>query len=94
MTTVQVLTKAMKLIEKGWCKGSQIVHRDGSVSYCASWAIGQVAGRGSSCGARTVLKEVIGCPCVVAWNDAPSRRKSHVLAAYKKAIELAKARQL
>lgn len=91
MTTAQVLTKAMKLIEAGWCQGRGVAKfKDGSVAYCP---VGAISRAGGSEEEQRILRDVIRKPSIFAWNDRPSRRKSHVLAAFRKAIELAKERQ-
>jgi coenzyme F420-reducing hydrogenase delta subunit len=100
MDTVEVLTKARALIDcpERWCRGG-LALRDrmgGVLAMCAMGACYYAANETfhDQMDAVSELRKAIGLPkgrAISDWNDAPERTHSEVLAAFDKAIELAKA---
>lgn len=86
------LDEAIKLLEAGWCKGSEAKTADGrnvpvehpeAVCFCAVGALrktGQI--ELSSTLARRVRFTVLW-----AWNDMPSRTKEEVIALFRQVNE-------
>lgn len=98
-TTVQVLTKARALIKHGWCREYVAVTRAGdcvippsrgAVKFCPIGAIMQAGGAAFGV-ERQFFRRAIGGETIAEWNDAQSRRKRDVLAAFDRAIKLARA---
>lgn len=94
MSAVTVLTDARALIEQGWTQGVLRVRTSGPVCYCALGAIDEassvsVEGSGQYNAAKNILMSVIDGPIPV-WNDDDDRTQAEVLAAFDRAIELAK----
>ena len=101
-TTLQILRKARKLIEKPerWCKGDAAKDRAGenedvmsrkAAAFCMAGAV--VRASGGWCReyytARDHVEAVIGSHALDAlaeWNDAPRRTHAQVLRAFDKAI--------
>ena len=104
-----VLSKALKLIKKGWCKGYSAKDRHShnvdvdsprAARYCALGAICKAYG---GLNAKDTTKSIdffynnIVLPSnymtTFYWNDAPKRTKKEVIEAFKKVIKLAKAKE-
>ena len=94
-----VLVEARKLIEKGWCQGSdQLVMVELPDAFCPIGAINFIEGYSSRKSAvpraHTIvsarLSEAPVPQAISIWNDKPGRTKPEVLAAFDKAIEIAK----
>lgn len=97
-TTVQVLTRAMGLVKKGWCKkvGARDKNRrechtrSKNAMYWCSVGATEAASKGFAAAAcRRILRKDVGSS-ITLWNDAPGRTKRQVLAAFRRAIALAK----
>lgn len=98
MTTVEILKKARGLVEKGWTATVFARDADGlpihetdrrAVCWCASGAL-HASGSPWGSDARTVFIRAIGTGEIPDWNDSPGRTQSEVLAAFDKAIALAR----
>lgn len=94
---VKRFKKARALIVKGWCKGWHATTESGkcvdwdnpkAVKFCPSAAC--VKAKISMEERMKYLKFPIKFGCLTAWNDAKSRKKSQVVAAFDRAIALAK----
>jgi hypothetical protein len=83
------LVKARKLVERGWTQGSYHTQCGRHSRYCAEGALAMSNGL---CDAELFLRKAVGQFNIILWNDAPERTQAEVLAAFDKAIELAKAR--
>lgn len=102
MTALEILTAARAKVAQGWVQGAYA--RGGC--YCVSGAITEAvtgspdlwpkswADRASPwCVARELLSRAIGANSVddiVSFNDAPGRTQAEVVAAFDKAIEMAR----
>jgi hypothetical protein len=97
------LVEARKLIERGWTRkvyartksGKETtLTRKSATCFCAMGAIGRVFDDDDpnfyTPGMR-FLAAAIGTDPIYEWNDAPGRTQAEVLAAFDKAIELARA---
>lgn len=88
--TARVLADALALIDapEKWCQGvSQI-----NGAHCAGKAIAVAGGGWASCrNAEHILALAIGQIDIVSWNDQPSRTHAEVVAAFRRAIEIAEA---
>lgn len=95
-TKTQVLQKAKKILEKGWCKGME---DDGAGNHCATGAL-----RAAGCYdlpfaedvEKTLAKAMVrgfnpeedyAQDTIQNYNDAESRRRYQVLAAFDRAID-------
>ena len=93
---VDCLVAARKRIENSanWGKGNEVFAEDPKNNKdCAQWAIYRVRGIDHGTyvdGAIRLLKRGAGVTHLVEWNDAPERTHAEVLAAFDKAIELAR----
>lgn len=100
MSIVQVLTEARSMIEKGWTQGWFAKTADGervleknpkAVCWCMAGAYWATAPDWSARNdAEGFLRQATGDESITNWNDTPGRTQQEVLAAYDKAIELAK----
>lgn len=102
LTAVDLLAGARALIEKGFCKGASARDAKGfptpfggpsACSWCASGAICHLASivTASHKVAMAALRKAAGTTGSIAyWNDAPERTQADVLAAYDRAIEIAR----
>lgn len=93
MSTAEILVAARELIAKGWVQGtSRKTNDDGSLCYCATGAIYEAEKRGTpeTLDAEYALIAAIGSLDIVAWNDAAGRTKAEVVAAFDRAVELAR----
>lgn len=91
MKSSDILKKAKKLVAQGWTKGDAHRFGFGRCAYCsigAIQAVGGIAWEGER--ARRYLGTVVNKPYVSDWNDRPERTHEQVLAAFDKAIVLAK----
>lgn len=102
MTTLEVLEAARKKIKQGWCQGSGAKSAFGSVvsfnsvhasRWCAAAAIDISCDYtpGAFTRAREIMVSMLGVDNLAAWNDTPGRTQAEVLAAFDRAIGLAKA---
>lgn len=85
MTTKEILRRAKRKIEAGWCKG--YYERQGSC--CADGALILAARHfDERHKARSALRAVVGRQWsrIEHWNDAKERTKRQVLEAFDKAI--------
>ena len=81
-----VLTKAKKLIEKGWCRGVIAKNVNGKNYYSADGAI-EKAGPPEK--AEIYFRQAIERHSIVLWNDHQTSKRP-VLRAFDRAIKLAK----
>lgn len=98
-TTVRaVLRRALANVQAGWCQGRDYRYHRGHAQYCARGAIRNADARRPYLvnSALNVLAQAIGGKPdvadgfnVVDWNDSTRRKKADVVAAFKKAIDLA-----
>lgn len=93
MTIATVLEKSRKLILEGWCQGDLSRYKYGETQYCSIGAVNDTASmdrsKGEWAGAIYYLSISMG-NSITGFNDSPGRTKEEVLAAFDKAIELAK----
>lgn len=93
---VKALERARARVAKGWCQGWYAKGKSGKdvsilSKYAVQWcAIGAFKTH-MPAGAESALKQAIDTYHVIAWNDAKQRTQEEVLAAFDRAIELAKA---
>ena len=100
-TPAELLTEARALIAKGWCQGASARDVHGipadfwgqkAVTFCMSGALCRMenfifdAHRTS----RNILYSVIEVNNLATWNDREGRTQEEVLAAFDKAIAIAK----
>jgi hypothetical protein len=97
-TAVEVLIAARELISvpERWTRGvySLIDENDEAVCWCGAGAVYAAADR-AGCNpehARCLLNDAVGTGYII-WNDDPNRTHAEVLAAFDKAIELARAEE-
>lgn len=81
----------------GWCQGAYVLEYNGTPSFCAAGACGENdddAVPSHLLSTKAMLREVTGCQRqgLAEWNDAPERTQAEVVAAFDKAIELARVR--
>ncbi len=76
----QLLQAKLYIEEHGWCQNA--LHLDGG-RVCVLGAIRRVGGH---CARNYFASVIRGDYCLEGWNDAPTRRKKHVLAAFDRAI--------
>lgn len=103
MTPVEILTAARDLVARGWCQGTMARTRHGcptawtlpdAASFCSVGAVQAAAGASegeSVYEAFEFFADVIDRARIPKWNDAPGRTQAEVVAAFDRAIELAKA---
>jgi hypothetical protein len=98
MTTRAILIKARALIEKGWCQGPMAEDQFGNpvqwadshaVRFCIMGACYRT-GEGNWEQAKPLLQKATGQPRVVFWSERKRRTKAEILAAFDKAIGMAK----
>ena len=79
---MKTLRKGLKLLtEVGWCRGRGKKYEGRKiVAYCAFGALN------FSWPARRVVEQAAGIDSLVPWNDRRDRKKTQVIAAFKKAI--------
>ena len=93
-----ILTRAQKLIERGWCqnhhaqtKNGEICHFNNkrAVKWCAAGAVNSFS-RGDRY-KKTIdfLDRSVSTLCIVKFNDAKGRKKGAVIQAFDRAIALA-----
>lgn len=93
---VECLVAARKRIEDPakWGKGPEVFAEDPENNKdCAEWAIYRTVRDNFGTDARNavlMLRKAIGEESIVGWNDTPERTHEDVLAAYDKAIEIAR----
>jgi hypothetical protein len=97
MGIAEQLDAAADLLEKGWAQGHDAETSDGesvelrsvrATCFCAAAAIERKCGDSYYAGLK-LLEQVVGGG-VVTWNDAPERTQAEVVAAVRKAAELAR----
>lgn len=94
MTTAEVLTRAREMVDACWYRD----HRQGGVivgncPYTAIYSAYHAQGDEPPHPAEKLFRNAIGvhnAPEIWRWNDAPGRTKDEVLAAFDRAIDLAK----
>lgn len=96
-----ILREAKRLIKKGWTRGAWArIGKDATHSsdpaatcFCASGALFRVSAGDLRRVASDYLRRGarLRTSEIPKWNDAPGRKKSQVLAAFDKAIQLAEA---
>lgn len=97
MTTVEVLEKARRFVANGWCQGDYIK----GDRLCLFGALNLAVGVQVDCDEKPSdfdndlyrrLGAAAGVPYdeLVWWNDAPERTQAEVVAAFDKAIQLAR----
>lgn len=102
-TAVEILEAAMALVKRGWCQGPAAMNAAGlavspgsrtAVRWCGYGAIRAVCRPTTDIEVRyrvlNFLRRAAGTP-IALFNEHPGRKKSEVLAAYRRAIKLAKA---
>lgn len=107
MNTRTILTKARALIKKGWAQGAFARDKDGKIAlikgkqatcFCITGAVCRISSSYIMQGdCFESLKRALRLPTladVARWNDAPGRTQAEVLAAFDKAIALARAEQV
>lgn len=97
MNAKKILVGAKKLLENGWCqKHLNVIDENGNMSYCSIGAIHSAANNIALLRSQDrqraydSLRISIENYYIDNWNDHPDRTKEEVLAAFDKAIELAK----
>ena len=87
MTTLAILCKARELVARdgGWAQHSYKT-KDGAL--CATGAIEEAQKMRIT--PLKYLRDAVGNNNVISWNDAKCRTQSQVVAAFDRAIELAK----
>lgn len=91
--TLDCLEEAKKLIGAGWCQKNYIRKKpDGGYEYCSSGAIilSTPDLNVVRCAAAFLKKVTDSNVSILRWNDAPERTHEEVLAAFDRAIDLAK----
>ena len=99
LTETQILIESRRLLEQGWTTRASARTDKGipcewdeakACQWCATGAMLHVVSMFAPAHfhALNFLREAIGQHSIVAWNDAPGRRKEEVLAAFDRAIEL------
>jgi hypothetical protein len=89
---VEALKLARAMVEDRWCpKGGT----DDEGGVCAIVAMGQASGAWSDLyeKSRQCLRAAIPLPptaCIPGWNDTPGRTQGEVVAAFDRAVELAR----
>lgn len=97
MTVCQLLVRARAKIVKGWCKGEMAYDAKGNVAdpesrnackWCAAGAIAAIDSTNVYMYSEAIheIRKANRIGFLTEWNDAPGRRKSHVLRAFDKAI--------
>lgn len=95
-TSVEILTEARTLVarEDGWIQNNFQKECSGQMCYCSVGAVDKAANSNvdfsSFDRALRFLYEVTGAEVLSQWNDKPERTQAEVVAAFDKAIELAK----
>ena len=93
MTPVQALREAREKVKKGWCQHAFAIDKHGlrvprdsnsAVAFCMTGALDNATG------ASAYLYKAVRGDSVVDYNDSPRRTKAQVLAAFDRAIVLAK----
>jgi hypothetical protein len=106
-TPRQVLTAARNLIaKKGWCQGALArtiaggtvpTDSPGAASWCMVGAIEHCSNDALplsiETNARRLIMSALDICSIPAWNDHPGRTKAEVLAAFDKAIKIAKQKE-
>lgn len=90
-TPLQILTDARALIDspEKWTQGVLSKEVNGVTQRCAIGAISDATDSFDT-DARVYLRKAIGQSLVARWNNAPERTHAEVLAAFTRAIELAR----
>jgi hypothetical protein len=90
METIEVLTRARALIERGHAKGAGRQMRDGVMCFCAviaiEWAARGMGPDAADLGIETLRPFTAPYEDIVTWNDAPERTQADVLCAFDRAI--------
>lgn len=101
-TPAEILRKARELIEtKGWTQGAYARSAKGepvdwynkrACQFCLNGALNYAEGLAFvSYDGRELIREAVGQPNTIKWNDEPTRTKAEVLAVFDRAIALAEA---
>lgn len=96
MTALEILTAARAKVAQGWTQRRYSTVIGGKRCFCAVGALIEVAPDYGAIEHRgavdllTVAATGFAMNSAVHWNDAPGRTRAEVLAAFDKAIDLAK----
>lgn len=92
---VQILQKAIEIVEQGWCQGNLFDGRRhclvGALRLAAGGNLVEVRSEPSYCAVFKAVRQAIDWPREVplwSWNDRRHRRQSEVIAALRRAVEL------
>lgn len=81
----------LTLLNQGWCQGTFV---NGKGEHCVIGAFGWDPDEDTMEVACNLLREVVMEMPLIPWNDAPERRKEHLLETFNIAIGLANSRGL
>lgn len=97
LSVVAALEAARARVAHGWLQGKSFARSEDNhiIAWCMSGAINHGDADDSNCSgcsAGDLLARITGEP-LASWNDAPGRTQAQVLAAFDKAILLARSAQ-